>query len=194
MTVDDQRLVDAAARAGILYVGCDTPSDLADEVVALRAEIAALRTAARRMLAAEKRWEELPNAYLYQMLCEARSELSALLPLDAGPAKTSEFTGTGLAPMDIPTDLLLPRDVDRLLKWPFGRAQRLARRGRLPCFVLPDGEVRFRLSDLSAFMRRIVPNPTCGGCGTACEAPFHLTTAGGFLCAACRDTLEGGRP
>ena len=39
--------------------------------------------------------------------------------------------------------LLMPREVDRLLRYPRGRSLRLARSGKLPHVVLPDGEVRF---------------------------------------------------
>ena len=43
--------------------------------------------------------------------------------------------------MDI--ELLTSREVDRLLRYPHGRASRLARAGLLPAVVLPDGELRF---------------------------------------------------
>lgn len=39
--------------------------------------------------------------------------------------------------------LLCGNEVDRRLKWPVGRADRLARRGRLPHIRLPDGSLRF---------------------------------------------------
>lgn len=39
--------------------------------------------------------------------------------------------------------LLYGEDVDRRLNWPLGRAEKLARHGRLPHFELPDGSIRF---------------------------------------------------
>ena len=39
--------------------------------------------------------------------------------------------------------LLLPDEVDRLLRYPPGRSERLARRGKLPHIQLPDGAIRF---------------------------------------------------
>ncbi|MBN2131778.1 MAG: hypothetical protein JW741_19920 [Sedimentisphaerales bacterium] len=41
------------------------------------------------------------------------------------------------------SNLLTPHDVDQLLRYPNGRSARLAREGKLPCIILPDGEVRF---------------------------------------------------
>lgn len=35
-------------------------------------------------------------------------------------------------------------EVDKRLRWPLGRAERLARRGKLPHLLLPDGVIRFR--------------------------------------------------
>ena len=45
-------------------------------------------------------------------------------------------------------ELLKPREVDLLLRYPAGRAARLAKKGLLPHVCLPDGELRFRESDL----------------------------------------------
>ena len=44
--------------------------------------------------------------------------------------------------------LLTPYETDKLLRYPRGRAVRLARAGKLPAVLLPDGEVRFRAGDL----------------------------------------------
>jgi hypothetical protein len=41
------------------------------------------------------------------------------------------------------TILLTPHDVDRLFRYPSGRAARLAKAGRIPFIRLPDGEIRF---------------------------------------------------
>jgi hypothetical protein len=43
--------------------------------------------------------------------------------------------------MDI--ELLTSREVDRFLRYPHGRAAKLAKAGLLPVVVLPDGELRF---------------------------------------------------
>jgi hypothetical protein len=43
---------------------------------------------------------------------------------------------------------LLPAEVDQQFRWPIGRAERLARRGKLPHVRAPDGSIRFRESDL----------------------------------------------
>lgn len=39
--------------------------------------------------------------------------------------------------------LLTPSEVERRLRWPSGKAERLARQRRLPHILLPDGSVRF---------------------------------------------------
>jgi hypothetical protein len=47
-----------------------------------------------------------------------------------------------------------PEDVDRHFAWSPGRALRLARRGKLPHHVLPDGSIRFRIKDVEAQVER----------------------------------------
>ena len=42
------------------------------------------------------------------------------------------------------TALLCGDDIDRRLSWPIGKAERMAKRGKLPHIVLPDGAIRFR--------------------------------------------------
>ena len=46
------------------------------------------------------------------------------------------------------TRLLIPIEVDRILRYRAGRSERLAKRGKLPHVVLPSGEIRFRESDV----------------------------------------------
>ncbi|MEN6336476.1 MAG: hypothetical protein ABFE01_19655, partial [Phycisphaerales bacterium] len=41
-----------------------------------------------------------------------------------------------------------PKEVDALFQWPFGKSLRLARQGKMPHVVLPDGTIRFRLVDI----------------------------------------------
>ena len=43
---------------------------------------------------------------------------------------------------------LYPEDIDKRLNWPLGRAERLARRKKLPHVLLPDGAMRFRWEDI----------------------------------------------
>jgi hypothetical protein len=59
--------------------------------------------------------------------------------------------------MDI--QLLKPSEVDLLFRYPAGRALKLAKVGRIPHIVLPDGEIRFDEAEI----RRLL-NPT-GGMG-----------------------------
>ncbi len=42
-----------------------------------------------------------------------------------------------------------PEEVDRQFAWPPGRAKRLGKSGQLPHRILPDGEIRFVLSEIS---------------------------------------------
>ncbi len=50
------------------------------------------------------------------------------------------------------SELLKPREVDLVLRYPPGRSLRLAKKGLIPYIVLPDGEVRFREDDLRRFL------------------------------------------
>jgi hypothetical protein len=45
-------------------------------------------------------------------------------------------------------ELITPRELDRILRYPRGRSARLARTGKLDCIRLPDGEIRFTLSQV----------------------------------------------
>jgi hypothetical protein len=51
--------------------------------------------------------------------------------------------------------LLYPEDVDRRLNWPLGRAARLARRRKIPHYVLPDGAIRFRWEEIEALLKPV---------------------------------------
>ncbi len=51
--------------------------------------------------------------------------------------------------------LLLTAEIDRQLSWPLGRAERLARRGKLPHVVLPDGSIRFRWRDIARLVEYV---------------------------------------
>lgn len=54
--------------------------------------------------------------------------------------------------------LLYPEDIDNRLNWPIGRASRLAKRGKLPHVVLPDGSIRFEWEAIEPLIVR-VPAP-----------------------------------
>lgn len=49
-------------------------------------------------------------------------------------------------------EYLTPDDVDKLLKLPRGRAQRLGKRGKLPATILADGTIRFELDALKSYL------------------------------------------
>jgi hypothetical protein len=50
--------------------------------------------------------------------------------------------------------LIDAHDAGTLLSMPHARVARLAKRGALPCVVLPDGEIRFRPSDLADWIAK----------------------------------------
>ena len=52
-----------------------------------------------------------------------------------------------------------PDDIDRFLGWSLGTAARLARRGRLPHYVLPDGSIRFCQSEIEPLIRHVQVQP-----------------------------------
>lgn len=56
-------------------------------------------------------------------------------------------------------NLLTPREVDLILRYPAGRTLRLARAGRLAHLLLPDGQVRFRETDIQQLLE---PRPAEG--------------------------------
>lgn len=39
-------------------------------------------------------------------------------------------------------------ELDKLLRWPLGRSERLAKKRRIPHIILPDGEIRVRWMDI----------------------------------------------
>jgi hypothetical protein len=48
--------------------------------------------------------------------------------------------------------LLTPRDIDRLFRYPAGRAARLAKAGRIPFIRLPGGEIRFDQTEIEKLL------------------------------------------
>ena len=43
---------------------------------------------------------------------------------------------------------LYPEQIDGILNWPLGTSARLARRGKLPHYRLPDGSLRFDRAEI----------------------------------------------
>jgi hypothetical protein len=59
----------------------------------------------------------------------------------------------------MPADLLYPDDIDARLNWPPGRASNLARRGKLPHYILPDGSIRIRWDEVTPLVRHVPATP-----------------------------------
>ena len=62
----------------------------------------------------------------------------------------------------MPTELLYPDDIDSRLNWPPGRTSRLARAGKLPRYILPDGSIRLRWEEIAPLVQHVaaIPDPT----------------------------------
>lgn len=52
-------------------------------------------------------------------------------------------------------DLIYGEEVDRRLNWSLGRAERLARKQKLPHYVLPDGSIRFSWEEVEPLIRPV---------------------------------------
>jgi hypothetical protein len=52
-------------------------------------------------------------------------------------------------------EYLYPEEIDVHLNWPLGTAARLARRNRLPHYLLPDSSIRLRWEEIEALIRRV---------------------------------------
>ena len=59
------------------------------------------------------------------------------------------------------TATMLPDEVCELLRLPMRTVSRLARRGDLPCYILPDGTLRFDADELRAWLDSL-KNPSIG--------------------------------
>ena len=53
---------------------------------------------------------------------------------------------------------LYGEEIDKRLTWPLGRAERLARRQKLPHVVLPDGSIRFVWDQIEPLIRVVDPS------------------------------------
>jgi len=51
-------------------------------------------------------------------------------------------------------ELLKPKQVDRILQWPFGKTARLARQSKIPHILLPDGQIRFASKDIDYLLEK----------------------------------------
>lgn len=56
------------------------------------------------------------------------------------------------------TELLYADDIDSRLNWPPGRTSRLARKGKLPHYVLPDGSIRLRWEEVEPLVQHVAPS------------------------------------
>ncbi len=45
-------------------------------------------------------------------------------------------------------------EIDQRLGWPPGKAERLAKRGKLPHLILPDGSIRFQWQEIRRLVKR----------------------------------------
>lgn len=53
-------------------------------------------------------------------------------------------------------------EIDKSLSWPFGHAEKLARRHKLPHIVLPDGGIRFEADAVKSTLREVPAQKTEG--------------------------------
>jgi len=51
--------------------------------------------------------------------------------------------------------MLTGLEIDSLFRWPKGRAEKWARSGRLPHYLLPDGSIRFSEEELKGLIRHV---------------------------------------
>jgi hypothetical protein len=69
---------------------------------------------------------------------------------------------------------IYPDDVDNHLNWPTGTAAKLARRGKLPHYRLPDGSIRFKIEEIHALVERVEPASPL----SAAKQPCHADAGG----------------
>lgn len=55
--------------------------------------------------------------------------------------------------------LVLPRELDLILRYPKGRCLKLAKAGKLPHIKLPDGEIRFDLNQIDQIIAPAQASP-----------------------------------
>jgi len=62
--------------------------------------------------------------------------------------------------------LIYSEEVDRRLNWPLGKAERMARRRKLPHYLLPDGAIRFRWEEIETLIKRVDTSTTPAVCAS----------------------------
>jgi len=60
--------------------------------------------------------------------------------------------------------LLKPSELDRLLGYPSGRSIRQARASLIPCYQLPDGEIRFDAEEITRWLASQKKDPEVQTC------------------------------
>jgi len=65
------------------------------------------------------------------------------------------------------TELLYAEDIDFRLNWPPGRTSQLARKGKLPHYVLPDGSIRLRWEEIEPLVQHVQTAPAVAKGGSA---------------------------
>lgn len=78
-------------------------------------------------------------------------------------------------------DLLKPREVDLLFRYPAGRSLRLAKAGLLSYISLPDGEIRFSEVEIQRLLKPPATTPLME------QALQHLAKENQFLVAGTKD-------
>jgi hypothetical protein len=69
----------------------------------------------------------------------------------------------------MPSEFASPELIDERFGWSIGTAKRLARKGRLPHYLLPDGTVAFLLAEVEALVQR---RPMPGDTSTPTTGPL----------------------
>lgn len=64
------------------------------------------------------------------------------------------------------SELLCGDNIDKRLNWPLGKADWLARKGKLPHIILPDSAIRFRWEDISALLQSVPAQTAANTRGT----------------------------
>ena len=73
-----------------------------------------------------------------------------------------------------------PEDVDTEFGWPLGKAERLARRGILPHYLLPDGKtIRFVRAEVEAMVSHRLPANS--EVGSSEETPARMKKTGSAI-------------
>jgi hypothetical protein len=80
-----------------------------------------------------------------------------------------------------------PEQIDRLLNWPLGTAARLARRGKLPHFRLPDGSFRFDRAEVESLIVHVDAMPASDSEATPAARALIAQSRRGRNCSPAAD-------